>query len=141
MERIALREELDLLLTSRRFAAIREILAEEKPTDIAEFFEELNKERLVVLYRILPKELAAEVFVEMSSEQAELLIDSFSDFELRETLGEMYTDDTVDLIEEMPAGVVRRILANADPTMRQALNELLKYPEESVGSIMSSFPE
>ena len=130
--------ELENLLDAHRFAAARELLVAEKPADIADLFDGIGKERLVLLYRILPKELAAEVFVEMSTEQAKLLIDSFSDFELRETLNEMYTDDTADLIEEMPANVVRRILANADPAMRRAVNELLQYPDDSAGSIMAT---
>lgn len=138
MEMSVMKETVLQHLNEKRFASLRALLTEQNPADLAELFDELGKEKLVVLYRILPKELASEVFVEMSAEQAKLLIDSFSDFELKETLNELYTDDTVDLIEEMPANVVARILAVAAPAMRREINELLKYPDDSVGSIMAT---
>lgn len=125
-------------LAEKRFAALRTLLSEQQSADLAELFDEIEREKLIVLYRLLPKELASEVFVEMSAERAKLLIDSFSDFELRETLNELYTDDTVDLIEEMPANVVSRILKVSAPAMRREINELLKYPDDSVGSIMAT---
>ena len=99
---------------------------------------QLPEDRLPLLYRLLPKELAAEVFVEMEPEEQELLIKSFSDTELKEVLEELYVDDTVDIIEEMPASVVKRILQHADPETRKSVNEILKYPEDSAGSIMTT---
>ena len=106
--------------------------------DISAILSELPEDRLPLLYRLLPKELAAEVFVEMEPEEQELLIKSFSDTELKEVLEELYVDDTVDIIEEMPASVVKRILQHADPETRKSVNEILKYPEDSAGSIMTT---
>ena len=91
-----------------------------------------------LLFRLLPKELAAETFVEMEPDAQELLIRGFSDSELREVLDELYVDDAVDIVEEMPANVVRRILSQADPDMRKDINEILRYPENSAGSIMTT---
>ena len=90
------------------------------------------------MFRLLPKELAAETFVEMDPDAQELLIRGFSDSELREVLDELYVDDAVDIVEEMPANVVRRILSQADPQMRKEINEILRYPENSAGSIMTT---
>jgi len=91
-----------------------------------------------VVYRILPKELAAETFVELDAEIQEYLISSFSDRELHEVLKELYLDDTVDIIEEMPASVVRRIINTSTPENRMIINQLLQYPEDSAGSIMTT---
>ncbi len=131
-------EEAMELLEQRRYAALRHLLREAEPADIAEFYEELPQAQHAVVFRILPKELAAEVFVELDSDWQQNLIGSFSDIELREMLDELYMDDAVDIIEEMPANVVHRILANATPEMRKTINELLKYPEDSAGSIMTT---
>ena len=108
------------------------------PYDIAAVFEELQDEKMPILFRILPKELAAETFVEMDEETQEFLIHGFSDSELKEVVDELFVDDAVDLIEEMPANVVKRILRTADKEMRKEINELLKYPEDSAGSIMTT---
>ncbi|MBQ2697679.1 MAG: magnesium transporter, partial [Clostridia bacterium] len=105
--------------------------------DIAVLFDDLDKSILPLLFRLLPKELAAETFVEMDSDAQEMLIRGFSDSELKEVIDELYLDDAVDLIEEMPANVVRRILGSADPDTRKMINELLKYPEDSAGSLMT----
>ena len=126
------------LLEQKNYSGLREFLGEQMPADINEFFQELPEEKIIVLYRLLPKELAAEVFVEMDPEQQEYLIRAFSDAELKATLDELYYDDTADIIEEMPASVVKRILNTASPDMRKAVNELLKYPEDSAGSIMTT---
>ncbi len=133
-----LTEEVKLCIEERSFGALRRILSAEEPADIAELLEEMPSERLPMLYRILPKELAAEVFAEMGAEAQRLLVESFSDHELKRVLAEMYTDDTKDMIEEMPAGVARRILAVAPADLRRDVNELLKYPEDSAGSIMTT---
>ncbi len=106
--------------------------------DIAAVFEDLDQDRTPLLFRLLPKELAAETFTELSPELQEHLIRGFSDRELREVVSELYVDDAADLVEEMPASVVKRILAQADPEMRKEINEILRYPENSAGSIMTT---
>ena len=126
------------LLSEKKYATLRDILITMNPSDIAAVFDELTEERLPLLYRLLPKELAADTFVEMEPEAQELLIRGFSDSELKEVIDELYVDDAVDIVEEMPASVVRRILAQADPEMRRTINELLRYPENSAGSIMTT---
>ena len=101
--------------------------------------EDVDDEKtLPLLFRLLPKEQAAEVFVELESDQQELLIRGFSNTELKEVLDELYLDDTVDIVEEMPANVVKRILKHSDPDIRKSINEILKYPEDSTGSIMTT---
>ncbi len=129
---------LTTLIAERKYATVRDILVTMNPSDIAYIFDELEDDRLPVFFRLLPKELAAETFVEMEADAQELLIRGFSDTELREILSEMYVDDAVDVIEEMPANVVRRILEQADPQMRKEINEILRYPENSAGSIMTT---
>ena len=106
--------------------------------DIAILFESVPTEKLPLLFRLLPKELAAEVFVELESDMQELLISGFSDSELKEVWEELYVDDAVDIIEEMPANVVKRILRHSDSEMRQSINEILNYPKDSAGSIMTT---
>ncbi len=126
------------LLSEKKYTTLRDILITMNPSDIAAVFDELTEDRLPLLYRLLPKELAADTFVEMEPEAQELLIRGFSDLELKEVIDELYVDDAVDLVEEMPATVVRRILSQADPEMRKTINELLRYPENSAGSIMTT---
>ena len=126
------------LLQQRKYAAVREQMVDMEPADVAALLSEFPEDRLPILFRLLPKELAAETFVEMDNDQQELLIRSFSDTELQEVLDEMYLDDTVDLIEEMPASVVHRILRHCDAESRKTINELMKYPEDSAGSIMTT---
>ena len=127
-----------VLLDDKKFSTLRDILITMKPFDIAAVFENLQDEKMPILFRILPKELAAETFVEMDDETQEFLIHGFSDSELKEVVDELFVDDAVDLIEEMPANVVKRILRQADKDMRKQINELLKYPEDSAGSIMTT---
>ncbi len=131
-------KEIDLLFEEKKFSVLRTEFLEKKAVDISEILESLTEEQTIVIYRLLPKELAAEVFVEMSAERQEKLINSFSDYELKMTFSELYHDDTADIIEEMPASVVKRILKNASAETRRAVNELLKYPESSAGSIMTT---
>ncbi|MBE6970476.1 MAG: magnesium transporter, partial [Ruminococcaceae bacterium] len=116
------------LVESKKYATLRDILVTMNPVDVAAVFEELPQSALPLLFRLLPKELAAETFVEMEVENQELLIRGFSDTELKEVVNELYVDDAVDLVEEMPANVVKRILRQADPDMRRMINEILKYP-------------
>ncbi len=133
MEKTVLR-----LLEQKKYRSLRDIMATMNSADIADILNELEENQLPLVFRLLPKELAAEAFAEMEPEPQELLIRSFSDTELKEVLGEMFVDDAVDMVEEMPANVVRRILAQADPDMRKQINEILRYPEDSAGSIMTT---
>ena len=103
-------------------------------TRIAELMEELPDKLSPLVFRVLPKELASEVFVHIEGDTRELLIASFSDAELKEVLDDLYIDDTVDIIEEMPASVVKRILKHSDPQMRDEINKILNYPKDSAGS-------
>ena len=135
---VTLTETIKVLRDEKKYGTLRDILVTMKPFDIAAVFEELQDEKTPILFRILPKELAAETFVEMDDETQEFLIHGFSDSELKEVVDELFVDDAVDLIEEMPANVVKRILRQADKDMRKQINELLKYPEDSAGSIMTT---
>ena len=126
------------LLDEKKYRSLRDILATMNPSDLAWVCEQLDEVKLPLVFRLLPKELAAEAFVEMEPDLQELLIRGFSDTELREVLDEMFVDDAVNVVEEMPANVVRRILAQAAPEMRTQINEILRYPEDSAGSIMTT---
>ena len=125
-------------LDGKKYTTLRDMLVTMNPSDIAAIFDSLEEQRIPVMYRLLPKELAAEVFVEMEPDAQELLIKGFSDNELKEVLDELYVDDAADLVEEMPANVVKRILKHADPDMRTAINQILRYKEYSAGSIMTT---
>ncbi len=131
-------ERITELLEEKKYRELKEFLAEETPQDIALALEEIEEESLPLVFRVLPKELAADTFVELSPDGQELLIKSFSDAMLKELFGELYLDDTVDIIEEMPANVVKRIIRAADSETRKQINELLHYPEDSAGSIMTT---
>ena len=136
--KVTMESTLKVLLEQKKYSTLKDILVTMNPSDVAELFEEIADERLPRLFRLLPKELAAETFVEMQPEEQELLIRGFSDAELHDVIEELYVDDAVDLVEEMPANVVKRILAQADPEMRKEINDLLRYPENSAGSIMTT---
>lgn len=129
--------KLEELINDRKFYDIKLLLQELEPADISLLLEEFP-DKIGTLFRILPKDLAAETFVEMSSENQEALLCSFTDNEIKAVMDELYIDDTVDIIEEMPANVVKRILNNADPDTRKTINEILKYPDDSAGSIMTT---
>ena len=132
-------EQLMELVQTRQFRRLRELLVNMNEVDIAEFLDELGPEETVLVFRLLPKEVAAEVFTELEdSDDQERLINALSDKELREVLDELYLDDTVDIVEEMPANVVKRILKHSGPDIRKSINEILKYPEDSTGSIMTT---
>ena len=129
---------LSQLLELKKYHSLRDILSTMNPADVAAVFDDMAESQLPLLFRLLPKELAAETFVEMEPEAQELLIRGFSDSELKEVIDELYVDDAVDIVEEMPANVVQRILAQAEPEMRKQINEILRYPEDSAGSIMTT---
>ena len=126
------------MLESKKYATLRDMLATMNPSDVAGIFNDLEEKQVPLMFRLLPKELAAETFVEMEPDTQALLIQGFSDNELKEVLSELYVDDAADLVEEMPASVVRRILEQADPEMRSSINQILRYPENSAGSIMTT---
>ncbi len=126
------------LLKRKQYAQLRGLLLPLESADVAQVMEDVSEEGIPLIFRLLPKESAAEVFVELSPEHQEELIRSFSNTELKEVLDELYLDDAVDIVEEMPANVVRRILAHTSPEMRKSINEILKYPEDSAGSLMTT---
>ena len=130
-------EQIRELYGKRRFSEIKKLLGEMNPADIAVLFDQFPSNQNIILFRLLSKEEAADTFVELDGDTQEALIHAFSDTELREVLDELYLDDTVDVIEEMPATVVKRILKNTDSETRNSINALLKYPEDSAGSIMT----
>lgn len=126
------------LLEGKKYTTLKDVLSTMNAADIASVFDELPQKALPRIFRLLPKELAADSFVEMETDLQQLLIDSFTDAELRQVIGEMFVDDAADLIEEMPANVVSRILKQTDPEKRRVINQILQYPEDSAGSIMTT---
>lgn len=138
VRRIAESEEIVQLLTDRNFSVLKPLVSSMNGIDLAKVFEQIeNESDIPVLFRILPKDLASETFVEMDSDLKERLIHKLNDRELRAVMDELFLDDTVDLIEEMPASVVKRVLAQSDSETRAYINEILKYPKDSAGSIMT----
>ena len=134
---IAEEDEILALLENRNFAVLKPLLAGMNEIDLAEVFESAKEEDLPVLFRILPKDLAAQMFVEIDPDTQQKLMKKLSDRELKDVMDELFLDDTVDLVEEMPANVVKRLLALSDSETRAYINELLKYPKDSAGSIMT----
>ncbi len=134
----ALIERMRQYLSEKKYVQARETLVDLEPVDIAYIMETLPEDTIPVVFRLLPKELAAEVFVELDSDSQENLIKGFSKSELKEVVDELYLDDVVDIIEEMPANVVKRIIASADADTRRDINNILQYPESSTGSIMTT---
>ncbi len=130
-------DELEKLIDEHNYYGIKTLLKDIEPADLSLVLQEFPK-KIGTLFRLLPKDLAAECFVEMDSDYQEALISSFTDVELKEVMDEIYVDDTVDIIEEMPANVVKRILNSSDAETRKAINEILKYPDDSAGSIMTT---
>ena len=126
------------MLEEKKYAVLKDILVTMNPSDVAGLFDGLEEKQIPLLFRLLNKEQAAETFVEMEPDAQELLIRGFSDNELKEVLDELYVDDAADIVEEMPANVVKRILKHADPEMRSSINQILRYPEYSAGSIMTT---
>ncbi len=126
------------MLEEKKYVTLRDILVTMNPSDVAAIFSDLEDCQIPLMFRLLTKEQAAETFVEMDPDAQELLIRGFSDNELKEVLDELYVDDAADLVEEMPANVVKRILKAADPEMRSSINQILRYPEYSAGSIMTT---
>lgn len=130
-------ELMDLLLT-RQFRKLKDILTEMNEVDIATFIEELDSEKTVVVFRMLPKELASDVFACLEVDKQEHIINSITDYELGTIVDDLFVDDAVDMLEELPANVVKRVLKNARPDTRKLINQFLNYPENSAGSIMTA---
>ncbi len=126
------------MLEKKQYRELRGAFSLFEAPDLAHLFGQFEEKEMLLLFRLLPKDTAAEVFVEMEAEQKESLIISFSDAYLQEVLSELYIDDTVELIEEMPASLVKRILRNADEESREAINRILRYPKDSAGSMMTT---
>lgn len=137
METEEIIEQIQSYYDARELSKIKGMLIELNPADIAVIFEHFPDNQRLLFFRLLPKEEAADTFVELEVDTQESLIHAFSDSELREVLDELYLDDAADVIEEMPATLVKRILRNTDSETRKSLNALLKYPEDSAGSIMT----
>ena len=133
-----LQRALQHMLEDKKYATARDILVTMNPSDIAALFADLEEKQIPLMFRLLPKEMAADTFVEMEPDAQQLLIQGFSDNELKAVLDEMYVDDAAALVDEMPANVVKRILKQADPEMRNTINQILRYPENSAGSIMTT---
>jgi len=130
-------EQMIELLEKHDFKKLKEELESVHPVDIVDALEELDKKQRILIFRLLAKEEAAEVFTDMNSDMREDLINALTDSELEEVMEEMYVDDTVDVLEEMPANVVDRLLMATDEETRKKINALLQYPEDSAGSIMN----
>ena len=126
------------MLEDKKYSTLRDILVTMNHSDIAAVFAGLEEKQIPLLFRLLPKETAADTFVEMEPEEQEILIRGFSDNELKEIIDELYVDDAAELVDEMPANVVKRILKQADPEMRKSINQILRYPEYSAGSMMTT---
>lgn len=138
VRRIAELDEIMMLLQDRNYPVLKPLLASMNAIDLAEVFEETESDTdLLILFRLLPKDLAAETFVEMDTDVGARLLSKINDRELKAVLDELFLDDTVDLLEEMPASVVKRVLAQSDIETRAYINQILRYPKDSAGSIMT----
>ena len=135
---IEARENLaEQLFEEKYFLDLRPLLAEMEPIDLADFFQEIPKKQLPFVFRLLPRDVAADTFVELDSDLQEVLITAFSDKELQLMMDELFVDDAVDIIEDMPVNIVIRMLKHADKETRETINQILKYPKDSAGSIMT----
>ena len=127
-----------MLLEAKNLRALKKLLSEANEVDVAGFMEELDAEKTVLVFRMLPKELASDVFANLETEDQQTVISAITDREVSELVEDLYVDDAVDMLEEMPANVVTRVLKNARPDTRKVINQFLNYPENSVGSIMTA---
>ncbi|MGN1059751.1 MAG: magnesium transporter, partial [Clostridia bacterium] len=133
-----LRDTVERYLADNQYAKIRALLPDMNYVDIEVLLADLQPDEMLRIFRMLPKETAAEVFAEMDSDMQQYIIESITDSEVVRIMDELYMDDTVDFIEEMPANVVKRVLRNTDEATRKTINQLLQYPEDSAGSIMTT---
>ncbi|WP_291560092.1 MULTISPECIES: magnesium transporter [unclassified Clostridium] len=127
---------LDLIKASK-FVDARNLLIEEKSVDIAQFLEEVDRDKMLIIFRILPKDIATEVFSYMSTEDVQYIIEAITDDELSHIVDKLFLDDTVDILEELPANVVKKVLKNTKEGKRRLINTFLNYPDNSAGSIMT----
>ncbi len=125
-------------IENKKFSSLKPLLAEMEPADIADLINDIDKEKVVVIFRLLPKDLASEVFVDMNADRQKMLIDTFTDAEVSNIINDLFVDDTVDIIEEMPSNVVIRLLKLSKPETRATLNKILGFPKDSAGSIMTT---
>ncbi|MDR2558470.1 MAG: magnesium transporter, partial [Oscillospiraceae bacterium] len=125
------------MLDSRQYNALRSELLDHNTADIAQLIENIKVDKAVLIFRMLPKDMEAEIFAELLPDTQKALIGIFSETEIQAIIEELFLDDAVDFIEEMPAGIAKKVLANAKPEIRDEINRLLKYPEDSAGSIMT----
>ena len=137
MEQIKELEEVLELLNTKQYTKLRQYLAELNDADIAGLLEELEEEDMLKVFRILPKDLAADVFSYLDMDNQQKIITSLSDKEATNIINNLMADDAADLLEEMPANIVKKLLTNASPEVRRDINHLLRYPEDSAGSIMT----
>lgn len=135
---VSVEDTLKVLVDNKKYSTVKDVLVTMNPSDIAAIFDQLAEDQIPIMFRLLPKALAADTFVEMDSDNQELLIKGFSDTELKQVLDELYIDDAADIVEEMPANVVSRILMHVTPDKRREINEILRFPENSAGSIMTT---
>ena len=132
-----MKERILELLEAKKYPEIAAMVKDMNPADAAVLLEELPQSNMPIVFRLLPKELAADAFAYMDGDTQEVLIQGFTEKELDEVMEEMFLDDTVDMIEEMPANVVKRILRHVDEETRKMINQVLNYPKDSAGSIMT----
>ena len=125
------------LLENKDFPQLGNLLKDMNPADVAELFEDLPREKMALVFRLLPKELAADAFAYMNPDEQTVLVEAFSDKELHDVVNELYVDDAADMIEEMPASLVKRILRHTDAETRVLINQILNSPKDSAGSIMT----
>lgn len=125
-------------IENKKFSSLKPLLAEMATADIAELINDIDKEKVIVIFRLLPKDLASEVFVYMNIDRQKMLINSFTDAEVSNIINDLFVDDTIDIIEEMPSNVVIRILKLSNPETRASINKLLGFPKDSAGSIMTT---
>ena len=137
MEFEKMKSRLDHLLESQRHGELRGALMMLNEVDIAEYMQTLDKDKLLMVFRILPKDISSDVFAYMDNDQRQTLIESIGDTEVAKLVDDMFIDDAVDFLEELPAGVVKRVLQNTDVKRRNLINQFLRYPENSAGSIMT----
>ena len=131
-------EEVLELLEQKQFNKLKEYLGRINGADFPSIFEALDEKDMIIIFRLLNKEEAAEIFAELDADLQEKLINSFSDAELKYVVDNLFMDDTVDMIEEMPSNVVKRILKNVNEKDRKVINEILNYPDDCAGSIMTT---
>ena len=131
-------EELTNLISNRKIKDLREFLENINSADFPSILENVDEDKVIMIYRLLSKTKAAEVFVALDAESQEKLINCLTDTEIKNVMNEIYMDDAVDLIEEMPSNVVKRILTNTKPENRKIINELLKYPDDTAGTLMTT---